>query len=284
MNTVFFKMMVPIFGLSQPGPISLATRKLQASWSIPGTLPSAREFENELRCHAEEIKDLYNNAPCGYHSLDKDGTFIQINDTLLNWLGYSRDEIIGKKKLGDLLTRDEIQKFQRNFPVLKKEGKLRNLECEFVRKDGSILPLLLNSTAVKVSSGGYISNRSSTFDISERKIMEEMLLKSEARFRALVQNSSDVFMILEADGTYRYVNLSSERIMGYKPEELIGKKPMDFVHPDDLEKFLQAFGKCVASLVIPVLFNTVSSNRTGHLYGLNLSAPIRSMTSTSRAL
>ena len=104
---------------------------------------------------------------------------------------------------------------------------------------------MLNSTAVKDSSGGYISNRSSTFNISERKIMEEMLLKSEARFRALVQNSSDVFMILEADGTYRYVNLSSERIMGYKPEELIGKKPMDFVHPDDLEKFLQAFGKCV---------------------------------------
>ena len=87
-----------------------------------------KRIENELRCHAEEIKDLYNNAPCGYHSLDKDGTFIQINDTLLNWLGYSQDEIIGKKKLGDLLTRDEIQKFQRNFPVLKKEGKLRNLE------------------------------------------------------------------------------------------------------------------------------------------------------------
>lgn len=43
-----------------------------------------------------DIKDLYNNAPCGYHSLDREGKFIRVNDTELTWLGYSREEMIGQ--------------------------------------------------------------------------------------------------------------------------------------------------------------------------------------------
>ena len=60
--------------------------------------------EDELRNAAEEIEDLYENAPCGYHSLDRDGMFIRINATELQWLGYQRDEIVGKKRIIDLIT------------------------------------------------------------------------------------------------------------------------------------------------------------------------------------
>lgn len=60
--------------------------------------------------------------------------------------------------------------------------------------------------------------------------------KSEARFRSLVQNSSDVIMIAEADGTVRYVSPSVERILGYKPEDLIGTNGWEFTHPDELQK------------------------------------------------
>jgi len=56
-----------------------------------------------------EREDLYNSAPCGFHSLDKDGVFVRVNETELRWLGYTRDELVGKKKIFDLLAPESIK-------------------------------------------------------------------------------------------------------------------------------------------------------------------------------
>ena len=61
---------------------------------ITGTLADITERKwahDELKRYSEEISDLYDHAPCGYHSLDADGTFMRINGTELHWLGYTRD-------------------------------------------------------------------------------------------------------------------------------------------------------------------------------------------------
>ena len=57
-----------------------------------------KRIESELREHTKELEDLYNNAPCGYHSLDANGIFVRINDTELQWLGYSQLLLDDKKK------------------------------------------------------------------------------------------------------------------------------------------------------------------------------------------
>jgi PAS domain S-box-containing protein len=73
-----------------------------------------------------------------------------------------------------------------------------------------------------------------------RRILSDLASKegdrdpAEARFRALVQNSSDIITILEADGTIRYESPSIERILGHKPADLVGRNAFDFVHPDDI--------------------------------------------------
>ena len=79
------------------------------------------KIEIELKKSVEEIQDLYNNAPCGYHSLDKNGFIIRINATELNWLGYSYDEIVGKKRLPDLMTPKGIRIFDETFPKFMRE-------------------------------------------------------------------------------------------------------------------------------------------------------------------
>ncbi|MBP1711541.1 MAG: fold family [Deltaproteobacteria bacterium] len=55
-----------------------------------------KQVEMKLQSYAEEISDLYNNAPCGYHSIGPDGAFVRINDTELKWLGYRREEIMDR--------------------------------------------------------------------------------------------------------------------------------------------------------------------------------------------
>jgi diguanylate cyclase (GGDEF)-like protein/PAS domain S-box-containing protein len=78
-------------------------------------------------------------------------------------------------------------------------------------------------------------------NISKRKRAEEALQLSEEHFRSLIENSSDVTTILNADGTIRYESPSVERILGYAPEDLIGKNLFDFIHPDDAADVLNAF-------------------------------------------
>ena len=56
-----------------------------------------RKAMNDLQRSSAEISDLYNRAPCGYHSIDPNGNIAAINDTELAWLGYEREELIGRK-------------------------------------------------------------------------------------------------------------------------------------------------------------------------------------------
>lgn len=84
-------------------------------------------------------------------------------------------------------------------------------------------------------------------EIAERQRVESALAKSEAKFRALVQNSSDLIAVLDADGTISYQSPCSQDILGLPPEELEGKNIFDFVHPDDVSTALTSFKASLTS-------------------------------------
>jgi PAS domain S-box-containing protein len=140
-------------------------------------LTGRQRAEEKLRKVSEEIKDLYNNAPCGYHSLDRNGTFVAVNDTELSWLGYSRDEVVGKMGFRDVLTPASVRRFEENFPVFKERGYVRDLEFEMQRKDGVTFHVSLSSTAIRDAEGTYLSSRSTMFDITDRKRAAEEIRK-----------------------------------------------------------------------------------------------------------
>jgi PAS domain S-box-containing protein len=140
---------------------------------------------HEIRQAADEISDLYNHAPCGYHSLDTHGIFVRINDTELAWLGYTREEVIGKMHVADLLTPAGVRLFQEYFPKFKETGVLRDLECDLVRKDGTCLPVLISATAMTDRDGNYLMSRATVYDITARKRAEDAIRRL-ARLQAEV--------------------------------------------------------------------------------------------------
>ncbi len=176
--------------------------------------------------HAGEIEDFYNKAPCGYHSLDTNGVFISINDTELAWLGYAREELVGKKTLAELMTPASRAHFFEIFASLKKRGEVRDIEYELVRKDGTILPVLLNATGLVNERDGHFFTRASVFDNSARKLAEE----DRKLFFTL---SLDLFCIAGFDGFFKMVNPAWEKTLGYSNEEMQAAPFLDFVHPDD---------------------------------------------------
>ncbi len=124
------------------------------------------EAEEDLKTASRELDALYNHAPCAYHSLDADGLFTRVNDTELSWLGYSRDEMVGRMHFPDILTPDGLPTFAVNFPEFKRRGFVYGLEFVLKRKDGTTIPALLNSVAIKDSGGRFLYSLSTMVDIA----------------------------------------------------------------------------------------------------------------------
>jgi PAS domain S-box-containing protein len=82
-------------------------------------------------------------------------------------------------------------------------------------------------------------------DITASRQAEEALRATENRYRALIQNSSDIIRILDRDGLIVYESESAERILGYPKGYMIGKNPMEYIHPDDVEHVKKDFGDVI---------------------------------------
>ena len=146
-----------------------------------------RKAENEVSRQAREFEDLYNNSGCGYHSINADGVFLLVNDTELKWLGYKREELVNKKRFTDLLTQKSVHNFRDFFHVLQERGWVSDLEYEMIRKDGTVILVLLNATAIYDSDGRFLMSRAAIFDITDRKRLEAALreARDELGFRVM---------------------------------------------------------------------------------------------------
>ena len=218
-----------------------ANGKPTAILTITRDITDRKKKEEGLRKSAEEISDLYDNAPCGYHSLDPDGTFLRMNNTELRWLGYARDEIIGKKKFDDLLTSESVIVFQKIFPVFKKQGWISNLEFDMIRKDGTIFPVLLNATAMNDPEGSYIMSRSTLFDNTERKRAKEALQESQERLELALRGGALGSWDADLKTGHTTINERWAEMLGYSYDEVKNAREIwrNSIHPDDCDRVLQ---------------------------------------------
>lgn len=170
--------------------VETSSRPLLEAETIAGTVTAWHDItelkhaEDVLRKSSEEIEDLYNNAPCGYHSLDEKGIFLRINDTELSWLGYGREEVIGKMGWRDVVSPGCHEALEANFRKFLEKGWVRNLEYDMLRKDGTTFVGLVNATAVCDEKGNYQYSRGMLMDITERKLLEKKL-EQQARTDAM---------------------------------------------------------------------------------------------------
>jgi PAS domain S-box-containing protein len=191
----------------------------------------------------EELQQLYDEAPCGYHSLDREGVFQRINQTELNMLGYEWDEIVGKMHFVDLLTPASQAKFHEHFPKFPEQGSVKDLEFEIVCKDGKILPICLSATVVRDDLGNYRSTRSIVIDISDRKQIEQ----TEARLRYLFAANPAVIYACEATGNYAatFISENVKAMLGYENSEFLADPSFwsHQIHPADRDRIFADLSK-----------------------------------------
>ena len=112
-------------------------------------------LNERLRQTLQEAQTLYNQAPCGYHSVNADGTYVLINQTELDWLGYARDEVVGKMRFRDFVQPAYLPVVKDRIQSLMRGEKLESAELGMRRRDGSTFVALLSSTAVVDSRGPF---------------------------------------------------------------------------------------------------------------------------------
>ncbi len=169
--------------------------------------------------------------------LDPDGNVVTWNQGAERIKGYTAQEIIGEN-FSRFYAPEETAKGepQRILKIAASEGHFTS-EGERVRKDGSRFWAEVEVTALKDSEGHLFAYAKVTRDLTERRKAQETLRQSEERYRLLAENITDIISRVTLNGIYKDVSPSSISVLGYEPEEMIGKPTIDFIHPDDQAAF-----------------------------------------------
>ena len=237
--------------------LRLANRELKSCCDIYPAPPPIESYLEQAESDATDatdtpdastyytltIQDLYNNAPCGYHSIDTNGRVVLMNDTELKMLGYLREQVVGVKLFFEFVAPESIGLWMNQFEVLKIQGWVNNLEINLIHRDGRRFPVLVNSTSVWDQEGNYKMSRSTVVDVSQHKRTEHALRQSEAQYRGIVEDQTELICRFLPDGTLTFVNQAYCRYFGVKAEELIGRTFTPSIPEDDRayvqEQFLQ---------------------------------------------
>ena len=214
-----------------------------------GAAPSSPADEQQTS-HSQartELAAIVESSDDAILSKDMKGIIHSWNKGAERIYGYTAVEMIGRH-VSSLLPRDYPDDTVGIMARLRRGERIEHYETRRQTKDGRVLNVSLTISPIRDESGVTVGASTIARDITERKQSEDELRRSrkalqvsELRFRSLVQNSSDIITILSADATISYESPSIERILGYKPEELIGKRAFDFIHPDDRKRVMGVF-------------------------------------------
>ncbi len=229
-----------------------------------------KQAEEALRESEERFRQLYQQAPLGYQSLDAEGWFIDVNQAWLDLLGYSRDQVIGHW-FGDFLAPQEVDAFKQRFPCFKATGEV-HVDLEMVQRAGSKIIVHIDGKIGHDEHGQFKQTHCILHDITERKRAEEALRQSEDNFKALAENASDGILIAtEAEGRHVFANRRAVEITGYPIEDLLKTRIRDLAHPDDLPKIAERYKKRLEGLEVPKPYETAILNKDGIKVAIEIS-------------
>lgn len=203
-----------------------------------------KRAENALLWNETKLKDLFDNAPIGYHELDREGRVVRVNQSELQMLGYESDEMLGHfiwEFVAESVSRDAVLK------KLSDKQELVPHERTFLRKDGSRVPVLVNDKLIKDENGRITGIRTAVQNITERKQAEAALIASEQQYRMLSEGIMHQVWTARPDGRLDYANQRALEYFGLSSKKLLGDNWQSVIHPEDLPSCIEKWKHSLAT-------------------------------------
>lgn len=184
------------------------------------------------------LRQLYEQAPLPYQSLDSTGCFIEINQAWADALGYAKEEVLGRN-FGDFLHPDWKDHFKENFPRFKAIGEILGIEFEMVKKDGSTTLVSFHGKIGKDPGGQFRQTHCIFQDVTERKNAENSLRLRESYLSAIINNHPGLLWLKDRQNKFLAVNAEFSKSCGLNdPELLVGKTDLDIWPKELADKYI----------------------------------------------
>ena len=224
--------------------VEALTRSIEPTPGTRGAMFSLRditarvEVEDALRTSEQRLTAYLENSRDLMARVEGDGTITWVSGNVVGMLGYEPQEILGTNafELVDPADLDEV--LERFAGVVARQGRPSPLVLDVRRKDGTSLTVEGLGSALPDDGSGNPGVVVNVRDATARIEAERALRESEARFRTVMQQSYDVVAVIDAAAAIKWVTPNSERLLGWTPEEVVGRNGLELVHPDDVELML----------------------------------------------
>ncbi|HTR02844.1 MAG TPA: PAS domain S-box protein [Thermoanaerobaculia bacterium] len=220
-----------------------ARGNLLGTTGIASDVTGLREIEEARRTSEARYRHHFERSLAGVYRASPDGRIIDGNASFARMLGFASREQARGRNLREL-SADPSER-DAFFGRLAREGALTGAEVCLRRADGAPVWVLESASLIAEGTPPETVVEGTLIDVTERRRAVDALRESEEYFRSLIDNAADVLMIVEADGTIRFGSPSLERLLGYRPQELVAESFFDAIHPEDGEAVRRMFAAMV---------------------------------------
>ncbi|MGH9815357.1 MAG: PAS domain S-box protein [Candidatus Acidiferrales bacterium] len=198
--------------------------------AVTGVSCLARDVTQQ-RESEQRFKELFETLQEGVYFTTPEGKLLDANPTLVRMLGYESQEELLAKRAEDLYV--EPADRAALMEEMNRDGTVRNREILLRKNDGSTLICLDTSSAIRDSAGKVVRYQGALVDVTEQRQMEKRLHEEQEFARRLVDSFPDLIVVLDREGRYTFVSPNITSLLGFKPEELIGRMVGERSQPDD---------------------------------------------------
>jgi two-component system, sporulation sensor kinase A len=201
-------------------------------------MKSSIEYDVKIKLENRIVEDMKGKFDFdAVYALDLEGNIVQLNVACETIFGYKAEELTGNS-LWDIIQTESLEKVVSNFKQ-SRVGKYQNFDCRFIHKNLNQIDLNIINLPI-VLNGEIVGVYGVVKDITEIKQKRQEVREREVLYHLLTDHSLDMITKSNIDGELRYVSPYCFDLLGYTPEELIGKTTNALIHRDDLDKVLNS--------------------------------------------
>lgn len=200
-----------------------------------------KKIQEKLSESEKKYKDLFHSSPLPKVVYDVETiSFLDANKAALRKYGYTREEFL-KLKVYDVIYKGDQEEVANELQLIKTNTNFNEISLKHVTKTGMLIDVETQSN--EIIFNGRKARLVLATDITEKLKAKKENLLSEQRFKALIQDGSELISILDTNGHFKYISPNVQKRYGINPEDFIGTNAFEKLHHDDLDFFKYQFSQ-----------------------------------------